>query len=153
MLRIARFVAWVAGLEVVWAVLVGTTQSTELIAGLLASCVTALFVEALRARGLLGFRFSGTAVARAWSIPGKVVFDFFLVGWVLLKAIAGRRRVRGVWVEAAFDDAGGPEGRFLRALIGTLENDVPNGLVVDLSDGKALLHSLDPRVSTGRTVL
>jgi hypothetical protein len=149
----ARFIAWVVFLELVWGVFVGTTQSTELIAGLIASVVVAAFVAVLRRHGLLEFRFLPSAVARAWSIPGKVVFDFFLIAWILAKALAGRRRVRGVWLRAPFDDAPGRQGRFLRAVIATLENDAPNGLVVDLHEGEVLLHSLDTRVSTGRSVL
>jgi hypothetical protein len=152
-LATARFIAWVCFLELLWGVFVGTTQSTELIAGLMVSVVVAAFVTVLRRLGVLEFRFMPNAVARAWSIPGKVVFDFFLVGWVLVKAIAGRRRVRGQWLRVPFEDAGGPQGRFLRAVAATLENDVPNGLVVDLNDGEALLHSFDTRVSTGRSVL
>lgn len=153
MIAAARFLVWVCGLEVLWAVFVGTTQSTELIAGVGGSILTAAFVSVLRRHGLLEFRFLPSAVGRAWSIPGKVVFDFGLVTWVLVKALAGRRRVRGVWVRVPFEDVGGAQGRFLRALAATLENDVANGLVVDLSDGQALLHSLDSRASTGKSVL
>jgi hypothetical protein len=153
MLRVARFLTWTAVLEVVWAVLVGTTQSTELIAGLMAAAVTALFVEALRDAGVLGFRLDGHALGRAWSIPGKVVFDFVLVGWVLVKALSRGQRVRGVWLTAPFPAPPGPRGRFLRAVAATLENDVANGLVVDLDHDEALLHTLDTRFSTGTSVL
>jgi hypothetical protein len=152
-LGVARFVAWTCGLFVVWAMFVGTTQSTELIAGVIAAAVAAVFVEVLRAHGLLGFRSSGSIVARAWSIPGHVVFDFFLVFWVLLRSIAGRRRVRGQWVTVEFPHADGPAGRFERAFTATLENETANGLVVDFGDGTALLHSLDTRPTTGHSIL
>jgi len=152
-LGVARFVVWVCFLELLWAVFVGTTQSTELIAGLIASVLTAGFVEALRARGVLGFRFMGSAVTRAWSIPGHVVFDFVLVFWVLVRSLARGRRVRGVWLEVPFDSEVGPRGRFLRAVTATLENESSNAMVVDLDHGRALLHSLDTSVSTGRQVL
>jgi hypothetical protein len=148
---VARFILWVVGLELLWGVYVGTTQSTELISGLVASVLTAIFVEALRRRGLLEFSPSG--IARAWSIPAKVVFDFVLVQWVLVKALARGRRVRGRWVRVPFPTPPGPRGSFLRALAATLENDVANGLVVDLDDDEALLHSLDTRFSTGTSVL
>ena len=153
MLRLARFVAWVAFLEILWAIYVGTTQSTELIAGLIASAVTALFVEALRARGLLGFRFAGSGVARAWSIPGHVVLDFGVIFWVLAKALARRQRVRGVWVESPYEAPPGPQGRFVRALTVALENETANAIVVDLDESRVLLHSLDTRVKTGREVM
>jgi len=149
----ARFVVWTCALELVWAVMVGTTQSTELIAGLIASAVTAVFVELLRRRGLLEFRFSPSAARRAWSIPGKVVFDFGLLVWIVAKSVASRRAIRGQWVTSPFPSPEGPQGRFLRAVAGTLENDVANGLVVDLDHDRALLHSLDTRFSTGTKVL
>jgi hypothetical protein len=151
--RAARFLVWFVALELLWAVFVGTTQSTELVAGLLASAVAALFVELLRAHGLLGFRIAPGVVARSWRIPGQIVFDFVLVDWVLLRALARGRRVRGEWVTIDFPTQGGPEGRFERALTVALENGTPNAIVVDLDADKALLHSLDTRVSTGRSLL
>ena len=153
MAAVARFVVWTCALEVLWAVLVGTTQSTELIAGLAAAAVTAFFVEALRRLGLLDFRVSGSAVARAWTIPGHVLFDFVLVLWILVRDLARGRRVRGEWLTVPFADEPGARGRFLRALTAALENESTNGMVVDVRDGEVLLHSLDTQVSTGRQVL
>ena len=153
MLRAARFLAWVAGLELLWLVLVGTTQSTEVVAGLGAAVVGACFVEVLRTHGLLGFRLAPGIVVRAWRIPGQVVFDFALVSWLLLRALARRRRVRGEWVTIEFPTADGPRGRFERALTVALANETPNAIVVDVAEGKALLHSLDASVRTGRSLL
>jgi hypothetical protein len=152
-LTVVRLVVWTCALEVLWLVLVGTTQSTELIAGGIASVLTALFVEVLRRHGLLAFRVSLRMVARAWSVPHHVVFDFGLLGWVLVRSLARRRRVRGEFVKIDYPLGSGPKGRFERALVATLENESANGIVVDLDDGTALLHSLDTRVSTGRSVL
>jgi hypothetical protein len=152
-IRVARFLVWTCALELLWAVFVGTTQSTELIAGVIAAVVVACFVDALRARGLLDFRFSGSALGRAWTIPAHVLFDFVLVQWILVRDLARRRRVRGEWLTVPFEDVPGPRGRFLRALTTALENESSNGMVVDVRDGEALLHSLDTRVSTGRQVL
>ncbi|HEY0416023.1 MAG TPA: hypothetical protein VGC78_06515 [Gaiellaceae bacterium] len=153
MLTVARLVAWTCALEVLWAMFVGTTQSTELIAGLIAAALVALFVEALRAVGVLGFRFSFGAVASAWSIPGHVLFDFVLVLGILVRDVARGRRVRGQWLTVPFTEEPGARGRFRRALAAALENESANGMVVDLDDGRALLHSLDTRVSTGRQVM
>jgi hypothetical protein len=151
--RAARFLAWLLVLELLWLVLVGTTQSTEVIAGLGAAALGAGFVEALRARGLLAFRLSPQIVARVWRIPPQVVFDFALLTWVLLKALARRRRVRGEWLTIDFPTRAGPTGRFERALTVALENETANAIVVDLDGEKALLHSLDTHVSTGRSLL
>jgi hypothetical protein len=149
----ARFLAWTCVLELVWAVFVGTTQSTELIAGVIASVVVALFVERLRGLGVLGFRWSGRAVASAHSVPGHVLFDFVLVFWILLRALLRGDRVRGRWLTVPFEEEQGLRGRFRRALTVAVENESSNGIVVDLDDGRALLHSLDTRVRTGRQVM
>jgi hypothetical protein len=151
--RVARTLLWFCGLEVLWLVLVGTWQSTEVVAGLIASTVATVFVEALRAVGLLGFRLSPAALARARSIPVQVVFDFVLVLWLVVRAAARRERIRGRWVSVEFEDEDGPRGRFLRAFAATLENETANAVVVDLDDDRALLHSLDTRVSTGKQVM
>lgn len=150
---IARLLAWTCALEVLWLVLVGTIQSTEVIAGGIASALTALFVEALRRLGLLDFSPSLKVVAKAWAIPHQVVFDFLLVGWVLVRSLARGRRVRGEWVRIEYPTLDGPKGRFQRAFAATLENETANGIVVDLDRDSALLHSLETRVSTGRSVL
>lgn len=153
MRRAARFLVWFGCLEVLWLVFVGTTQSTEVYAGLIGSAIVALFVEALRAVGLLRFRLSPSALVRARSVPAHVVFDFVLVLWLALRAVARRERIRGRWLSVEFEEEDGPRGRFLRALTGTLENETANGMVVDIDGGRVLLHSLDTRVSTGRQVL
>lgn len=153
MARIARFLAWFVALVALWGVFVGTTQSTELIAGLMAAAIGATFVELLRAHGLIGFRTAPGIVARAWRIPWQVFFDFGVISWVLLRSLARGRRVRGEWLTIDFPTQDGPEGRFERALTIALENETPNAIVVDLDEGRALLHSLDTRVSSGRSLL
>jgi hypothetical protein len=151
--RIVRIVLWICALFVLWEIFVGTVQSTELVAGAIAAVVTVVFVEVLRAHGLLAFRGSASIVLRAWSIPWHIVFDFFLVFWVLLRSLASGRRVRGQWVSVDFPHAAGPRGRFERAVAVALENETANGLVVDLGEGTALLHVLDPRPTTGHSIL
>jgi hypothetical protein len=150
---VVRFVVWFCCLFVLWSVFVGTVQSTELYAGLIAAAIVSLFVEALRRVGLLGFRLSPGAIRRAWAIPAHVVFDFVLVLWLAVASVARGRRIRGRWLSVPFDDETGPRGRFLRAMTAMLENESSNGMVVDIDDGHVLLHSLDTRVSTGKQVL
>ena len=55
MATIVRFALWPAALWLLWEVVVGTTQSTELIAGAIAAAATALFVGALRRVGSRAF--------------------------------------------------------------------------------------------------
>jgi hypothetical protein len=151
--RAYSLLGWFAVLEVVWAVLVGTTQSTELLVGLLAAAAGSCFAEVLRSRGLLDFEVDGSLLAKAWKLPWLVPFDFLVVTWVLARALAQGRRVRGEWVRVPFATAPGARGGWGRAFAATASNGAANALVVDLDGDEAVLHALEPRVFSGRTVL
>ena len=151
--RVASFLVWFVVLEVLWAAIVGTTQSTELIVGLAAAAVGAAFAELLRSLGFLGYRIDGQLLAKAWKLPWLVPFDFALVSWTLVRALARGRRVGGEWVRVPFPTAPGPEGRWQRAFGVATSNGAANAIVVDLDDDEALLHALEPRVFSARTVL
>jgi hypothetical protein len=151
--RAYSLLGWFVALEVVWAVLVGTTQSTELIVGLAAAAVGACFAELLRSRGLLDFDVDGALLAKAWKVPWLVPFDFLVVTWVLARSLARGQRVRGEWLRVPFPTEAGPRGSWQRAVGATLSNGAANALVVDLDHDEALLHALEPSVFSGRTVL
>jgi hypothetical protein len=144
---------WFALLEALWAVFVGTRQGTELIAGLGAAALGAGLVEVLRSRRLLAYRADLRLLAAAWKLPVNLAFDVALVTWVLIRALAHRRRVRGEWVHADFRTGGGDLGRWRRAFGAVAGTITPNAIVVDLDGERALLHVLERRVKTGRTVL
>src|SRR3954469_9963736 len=149
----ASFLLTVVFLELVWALLVGTTQSTELIVGLAAAAVGAAFAELLRSLGYFRFRVERKMLAKAWKLPWLVPFDFGVVTWTLVRSLARGRRVRGEWVRVPFPTAPGAKGRWQRAFGVTTANGAANAVVVDYGDDDALLHSLERRVFSGRTVL
>jgi hypothetical protein len=151
--RAASLVFWFVTLEVLWAMLVGTRQSTELFAGLGAAALGAVVAEALRSRGLLVISPDPSLIAKAWKLVWMVPFDFALLTWVLVRSLARRRRVRGEWLTVPFPVATGSRGRWQRAFAVATANGAANALVVDLRDDEALLHALEPRVFSGRTVL
>jgi hypothetical protein len=151
--RAVSFAAWFVTLEVLWAVLVGTRQSTELIAGLVASAVGAGFAQVLRAQGLLDYSVDPHLLAKAWKLPWLVPFDFGVATWVLVRALARGRRVRGRWVTVPFPTAPGATGRWQRAFAVTTSNGAANAIVVDLRDDEAVMHALEPHVFSARTVL
>jgi hypothetical protein len=153
MRRTVSLLGWFAALEVLWAVLVGTTQSTELLAGLGAAAVGALFAEALRSQELLVVVPDVRLAAKAWKLPWLVLFDFALVTWVLLRSLARGRRVRGSWVTVPFRIDAGPKGRWQRTFAVATSNGAANAIVVDLSDGQAEMHALAPDVFSAQTVL
>ena len=153
MRRITSLLAWFALLEGLWALLVGTQQDTELAAGLIAAAVGAIFAEVLRSKGLLAFTTHFGLLGKAWKLVWLVPFDFLLGTWELLRAVAGRRRVRGVWLTVPFAVEPGPRGAWQRAFGVAAANGAMNAIVVDLDEGDALLHALRPDVFSGRTVL
>ena len=153
MRRAVSLLAWFALLEALWALFVGTQQDTELVAGLIAAAAGALLAEALRTLGLLSFTADLRMLAHAGKLPWQVVFDFAVVTWVLVRSLARGRRVRGEWVDAEFRTDDGPVGRWQRAFGATVGTATPNAIVVDVDGRRALLHSLEPRVKSGRSVL
>jgi hypothetical protein len=151
--RALSLLAWFALLEGLWAVFVGTTQSAELVAGLLAAAAGAVLAEVLRSLGLLGYRPDPRLLTGIWKLPFDVVFDFGLVTWVLVRALLRRRRVRGEWVTVPFRTEAGPAGRWQRAVGAGAGSASPNAIVVDLDGRHALLHALEPGSRTAKSVL
>jgi hypothetical protein len=151
--RAVSLLVWFALLEALWALFIGTQQDTEVVAGLLAAAVGAVLVEALRTRGLLSYRADYRMLAQAWKLPFQVVLDFAVVTRVLGRSLVARRRIRGEWVDAEFEVGAAETGRWQRAFGIVVGTTTPNAIVVDLRRDRALLHSLDTSVSSGRKVL
>jgi hypothetical protein len=146
-------VVWFAALELLWLVLVGTSQSTEVAAGLCAAAVGATLAEILRRRGLLAYRASPGLIARSARLPLLVAFDFALLTWMLVVSVAHRRRVAGTWVRVPFPTGTGARGRWERAFAVATSNGAANGIVVDFDGDEATMHALRPDVFTGTSVL
>lgn len=150
MRRVASLLLWLVLLEGLWTMLVGTTQSTELVAGVIAAGVGAALAETMRTMGLLRFRTDPRLLVQAWKLPWQIVFDFAVMTWVLVRSLAHGRRVRGEWLVVPFPTSTGAQARWQRAFAATVGTATPNAIVVDLDRGEAMLHSLEPRVPTGR---
>jgi len=151
--RATSLVGWFAVLFVVWAVLVGTIQSTELYAGLAAAAAGAVVAEILRSRRLLEFEVDALTLAKVWKAPGLILLDVGVVAFELGRALAARRRVLGTWVDVDFPVRGGARGRWQRLWGVALANGYANSVVLDYADGKATMHVLRTDVITGKTVL
>jgi hypothetical protein len=151
--RAVSLLLWFVLLEGVWTLYTGTKQDTEVVAGLIAAALGALLVEALRTRGLLAFTCDLRMLARAWKLVWQAPFDFLVALWVLVRALARGERVRGEWLTVPFPTDGGSVGAWQRAFGVTAGTATPNAIVVDLDGDEALLHSLEPGISTGREVV
>ena len=82
------------------------------------------------------------------------MFDFGVLTWALVRALARAERVRGEWVRVPFATGDGSDGRWRRAFGATAGNAFANAVVVDVDDGRtALLHALDAERYTAKTVI
>jgi multisubunit Na+/H+ antiporter MnhE subunit len=141
---------WFVLLEGLWVVFVGTRQSTELVAGLIAAAIGAVFAEVLRSLGLLPYRADLRLLAQIWKLAWQLPFDFAVLTWVLVRSLVHGRRVRGSWVRTSFEADDSARGNWRRAFAAIAGTATPNAIVVDIEGGEALLHSLEPRLPTGR---
>ena len=89
-------------------------------------------------------------------IPATIVFDFGVVTWVLVRALARGRRVEGEWLEIEFP-AGDARAQYAwrRAYATVLGTMDANAIVVDIDAERkvALLHALAPKLPTGHKAL
>ena len=139
MRRVPAWLAWFAGLFLLWLLLVGNLAGTERIAGLFAAAIGATAAEIVRSLGLFEFRVERRWLARTPKQLASAFFGFFVV----LRTLARPRS--GTFRTAEFP-TGGERAvdhgrRAWAAFAGSLG---PNTLVVDLdpNSGLALLHDL-----------
>jgi hypothetical protein len=157
MRRLASLVSWWALLVLLWIAYVGTTQTLEVLAGVAAAVIAAVALEVGRSLRLLRFTFERRFFFRGLKAPVEVVFDFGVVTWELLRAVARGRRVSGSYVEVTFPagEAGRAQHAWRRAYATTVGTLSPNAIVVEIdpAQNSALLHSLRPDLPTGHVVL
>jgi multisubunit Na+/H+ antiporter MnhE subunit len=137
--QIARLAAWWLGLFGFWLLLVGTSESLELVAGACAAAFGAALAEGLHSK----LAIDASLLAGVWRIPWQVLRDFALVSWALVLHVTGARPVRSSWVEVPFPRAREPGRRAAAAALGSVS---PNAIVaeVDCERNVALVHELVP---------
>jgi len=124
-------VAW-AALFWLWLLFVGQWNLRQWIAAaVVATLATAIGSVAVRAADI-DVRVPPAWVVKAWSVPVMVVVDFGILMWALV------RRPRGVFVERRFED----EGDSARAWATVVAGFSPNAYVVEIGEGRAVLHDL-----------
>jgi len=124
-------VAW-AALFWLWLLFVGQWNLRQWIAAAVAATVaTAIGVVGVRAAGI-DVRVPAAWVVKAWNVPAMVVVDFGILMWALV------RRPRGVFVERPFED----EGDSVRAWAMVVSGFSANAYVVEIGEGRAVLHDL-----------
>jgi hypothetical protein len=146
---VTAWLAWFGGLFLLWLVLVGTIQDTELVAGLFAAAIGATAAEVVRAQGLLQYRVEWRWLRRTPSHLARVVPEFFLVLATLV------RRRRGAFRTLEFPTGGERTvDRGRRAWAGLAASLAPNRVVVDVDEetGLVLVHDLVPRAAPDEVV-
>jgi multisubunit Na+/H+ antiporter MnhE subunit len=137
--RIARLAAWWLGLFGFWLLLVGTSESLELVAGTCAAALGAALAEGLHSK----LAFDTSLLAGAWRIPWWILRDFARVTWALVLHVTGVRPVRSSWVEVPFPRADEPGRRAVAAALGSVS---PNAIVAGVGRERnvAVVHELVP---------
>lgn len=135
--------SWMA-LYGLWLLYVDTLAPSELIAGIPAAALAALALGVLRRRALIPLRPRARWFARSWRLPGKVVADFGLVMWALVRRLSGqdvRGRFRAFPFSARGDDDESVARRVLATAVASL---APNAYVVgfDRRLNRMLVHEL-----------
>jgi multisubunit Na+/H+ antiporter MnhE subunit len=146
--------AWVA-LFWLWMLLVGEWNRDELVAAALAAAIAASVGVAACTAGGLRFRIPLAWVSRAALVPVRVVLDFGIVMWVLLRSLALRRRVHGRFRTRDFAAGGDDPTSFgIRAWVTLVTTLSPNTFMVDVDAERdtALLHELANSPGPGRLV-
>jgi hypothetical protein len=145
----ARIWVWAwAGLWLLWLLLVGSTDVTEVVAGALAAAVAATTAVIVRAQRIVRFRPRARWLRGAWRPPIRMVPEFGLVTAALWRRLVLGREVRGSFRVVPVG-ARGEDGRSVarRVLTTAAASFAPNAYVVgsDLDAGTMLLHELVPR--------
>ena len=141
MRRVTAWLAWFAGLLLLWLAFVGAIQPQEVVAGVCAAAIGATAAEVVRSQGLLRFRVQWRWLREVWKPLLRVVPDFFVVIAALVRRPAGRmRRIEFPTGGARDVDAG------RRAFVTVAASLAPNSLVIDVDteQGIVLVHDLVP---------
>ena len=115
MRRARSLLTWFALLLGFWELLVGTFQGTEVLAGLIAAGIGAVFALALRRLGLFRFSLRTPHAVRILKLVWQLPVEFAVVTWVLAESLAHGRRVRGRWIRVPYPHGTYDVGRGERA--------------------------------------
>lgn len=128
---------WWLGLLGFWLLLVGTSESLELVAGACSAPLGAALAEGVRSK----LAFDASPLAGAWRIPWRILRDFALITRALVLHVTGVRPVRSSWVEVSFARAAEPGRRAVAAALGSVS---PNAIVAEFDRERnvAFVHEL-----------
>ena len=138
--RVIAWLAWFAGLNLLWLLLISAWVTEEAILGLFAAAVAATAAEAVREQGVAGFRPRARWLRRALPLPWRGLRESALVLTALMRQVTGRGPVRGSFrlVPVRLPDDPN-EQTAKRALLTAGESFAPNSYVLAIDNRKRLM--------------
>jgi multisubunit Na+/H+ antiporter MnhE subunit len=151
-----RFGVWWAVSFLLWLLLTSTLDAQELLAGVLASSISAFAVSIVQSKEEFGFRPRLRWLSRARILPGQVISDCWVLTVALWRAMVRSREVRGSFKTFPFEHVeGDPESAARRALVTAAISLTPNTYVVafDRAKEELIVHQLVSRPESVEEVL
>ena len=144
--RLGAWTAWWLALFWLWLFLTGDWNRIEVIGAACGAAVAATVAELVRASARQPLTVPLERLQAAASVPPIIVADFGIVMWALLRSLAQRRVVRGLFITRSFA-AGAkttPGGQLHRAWTVWLAGFSPNAYVIEIDAERdtVLIHDL-----------
>jgi multisubunit Na+/H+ antiporter MnhE subunit len=151
-----RFGAWWALSFVLWLLFTSTFDAQEVVAGMVASSVSAFAVSVVQAKEEFGFRPRFRWLSRARILPGQVIADCWLLTVALWRRLAASKQPRGSFKTFPFEHVNDDsESAARRALVTAAVSLAPNTYVVafDRAKQELIVHQLVSRPTSVETIL
>jgi multisubunit Na+/H+ antiporter MnhE subunit len=151
-----RLGAWWAVSFVLWLLLTSTLDAQELLAGVIASSISAFAVSVVQAKEEFGFRPRLRWLLRATILPGQVISDCWVLTVALWRRVMRSKEARGSFKAFPYrhvaDDS---ESAARRALVTAAISLTPNTYVVafDRDKQEMIVHQLVSRPESVEEVL
>lgn len=151
-----RFGVWWAISFVLWLLLTSTLDAQQLVAGVLASSISAFAVSIVQGREEFGFRSRLRWLSRARILPAQVIGDCWVLTLALWRRVVLSKDPRGSFKTFPFEHVGGDsESAARRALVTAAISLTPNTYVVafDRDKQELIVHQLVSRPESIEEVL
>ena len=153
---LVRFGAWWSVSFVLWLLLTSTLDAQEVVAGVLASSISALAVFIVQSKEEFGFRPRFRWLWRARILPRQVISDCWVLTVALWRSVVRSKQARGSFKTFHFQHvADDPESAARRALVTAAISLTPNTYVIafDRAEQELIVHQLVSRPESVEEVL
>ena len=138
--RVIAWLAWFAGLNLLWLLLISAWIPEEAVLGVFAAALAATGAEAVREQGVAGFRPRARWLWRATVLPWRALRESMSVLAALMRQVSGRGPVRGSFRLVPVTLPVDPEEQAAkRALLTAGESFSPNSYVLTIDTRRRLM--------------